>query len=311
MLDAVTGEVRWRVTSVPRGIDLDGIKDTPLLRISPDGRRVVVAGGKPPQRAGSRCSISLVTYTADTGKAESRPSADLGPGTETAALSAGGNLLGISSHGSKSLQVWDTRTGKRVGPSCQHPNTIVFVTFSPDGRLASTYCMDWQVRTWEVATGKLAGPPFVTQAMSRFTPDGRYLVVHQYSPVPTISLWDWKTGQPVLPERRTGLTGMGIWAGLTLTISPDGRRAACGPRSEVRLFGLDDLHDPPPDLSLDDLTNFVELQSFRRVHEAGTLEQFTGDEWNRRWEQFLTTHPDGLPVYDRRGRGVGDGPDGR
>src|SRR5262249_34295478 len=94
---------------------------------------------------------------------------------------ASGGLLDMAT-----LQVWDTRTGRRAGrPLAMGITLIAGVRFSPDGRrlLSAEDRSDGPSRLWELATGKgspldsvrvpLSGQGFLPE----FSPDGRLLLV--------------------------------------------------------------------------------------------------------------------------------------
>jgi len=57
----------------------------------------------------------------------------------------------------KTARLWETATGKPLGPPLQHEDTVVAVAVSADGKVALTASMDKTARLWETATGKPLG----------------------------------------------------------------------------------------------------------------------------------------------------------
>jgi WD40 repeat protein len=73
----------------------------------------------------------------------------------------------------------------------------------PDGRVL-TGCEDHKARLWDVATGKLLGPPLAHQGSVQavaFSPDGRTLLTGSHDQ--TARLWDAATAKPLGPPWRT------------------------------------------------------------------------------------------------------------
>src|SRR5207244_939054 len=99
-------------------------------------------------------------------------------------FSPDGRLLATLSAGR--LQVWETATGKRQGPSLPYQLSSLGGAggsvshgglFSPDGRLVISVTAD-TVRLRETATGKPHGPPLRMDGAVcavTFSPDGRLL----------------------------------------------------------------------------------------------------------------------------------------
>jgi hypothetical protein len=73
------------------------------------------------------------------------------------ALSADGKtaLTGISGN---MTQMWETATGKTIGPPLQHQGEVRAVALSADGKTALTGSDDKTARLWDTATGKQIGP---------------------------------------------------------------------------------------------------------------------------------------------------------
>jgi WD40 repeat protein/tetratricopeptide (TPR) repeat protein len=110
---------------------------------SPDGRRVVTAGGD---------GIARV-WDLGFGRPLLPPLRHRGPVHHAAFSPDGRRLVTASADGT--ARVWDGSTGRPIFPDLQHGRPVHFAAFSPDGRLIVTACGDPRVAT---ATGKLAPP---------------------------------------------------------------------------------------------------------------------------------------------------------
>ena len=74
------------------------------------------------------------------------------------ALSADGKTA-LTGSQDKTARLWETATGKPIGPPLQHQDEVVAVALSADGKTALTGSYDKTARLWETATGKPIGPP--------------------------------------------------------------------------------------------------------------------------------------------------------
>jgi tetratricopeptide (TPR) repeat protein len=117
-----------------------------------------------------------------------------------------------------------------------------------------------------------------------FSVDDRWVIIA--TPSGILSVWDWRSGQRVLPDHRTEQLFDWIYTyRRTLHLSPDGRWIAIGGRPHTEVVSLTDLFDPI-DWTAEELLAWAELQSFRRVHEGGTLAILTTEEWQERWQKL-------------------------
>jgi WD40 repeat protein len=78
-------------------------------------------------------------------------------------FSADGSLLATAGR-DRSARVWNLATGELACPALLHPDDVFDVRFHPNGRAVLTVCRNvvryrGRLRTWEVATGRLLGPP--------------------------------------------------------------------------------------------------------------------------------------------------------
>jgi WD40 repeat protein/serine/threonine protein kinase len=115
-------------------------------------------------------------------------------------------------------QLWEARSGKRLGSPLRHEDRMTAAAFSPDGRTILTASDDHTARFWSVDTGKPMGP-VLQHAQSveavAFSPDGQTVLTGCHDR--TARLWNATTGEPIgLPLKH----GQGIVA---VAFSPGGQ----------------------------------------------------------------------------------------
>ncbi|MCI0378936.1 MAG: WD40 repeat domain-containing protein [Gemmataceae bacterium] len=138
-------------------------------------------------------SNDLRLYDVDTGKElfEWRLKGSLVTG---AAFSADGKMVGATSNDDKTIEFFDTMTGKALF-ELQEFTVPGLLAFSPDGGRLLVGAYSGDISQWNVATGELlpasATPPFWSV---EFRDNGRWLLMGGDS----FELWDWKTGKRVL-----------------------------------------------------------------------------------------------------------------
>ncbi|HJZ55501.1 MAG TPA: WD40 repeat domain-containing protein, partial [Gemmataceae bacterium] len=94
-------------------------------------------------------------------------------------LSLDGRLAAMSRRLERTVQVWDTKTGRPVGMPLRGRVSTHPTAFSLDSRFLATMDEDGPVVVWEVATGLPVGPPLehLTRPLFvAFSPDGRRLL---------------------------------------------------------------------------------------------------------------------------------------
>ncbi|MBM5817458.1 MAG: hypothetical protein FJ083_13005, partial [Cyanobacteria bacterium K_Offshore_surface_m2_239] len=152
----------------------------------------------------------------------------------------------VSGSDDKTLRIWDSATGKPIGPPLQgHSNTVASVAFSPDSRYIVSGSLDSTLRLWDATTGKTiweSGEPNLFSSFMlqlgiadavysvAFSPDGKHIVSGSSNNI--LRLWDSATGK-LIGEPLRGHTS---WV-LPVAFSPDGKLIISGARDKtVRLW---------------------------------------------------------------------------
>lgn len=215
------------------------------MRLSPDGRTLLVAGYGPSLPSSKGYNGIISRWDLATGKRKSR--AECKEVRECDALSPDGTLLTVDG------ELLDTATGKRRAKLEGEKGECLYYAFSSDGRLVAGIVttreldldkIDWdaicgEIRVWETKTGRALHRipiPFSGSGRLAFSPDGCYLA---HSGMKDFQIWDLSTGKVALKYKRheprvSGYTNSFISC---LTFAPDGRTLATGhPDSTVLIW---------------------------------------------------------------------------
>jgi WD40 repeat protein/predicted Ser/Thr protein kinase len=143
-------------------------------------------------------------------------------------------MVALSPDGRTALtgsQLWDTATGKPLGPELQHDGAVSAVAFSPDGTIALTGSVDGTAKLWDARTGNALGLPLqhrgdVTGAI--FSPDGKSVLTRSTDNV--ARLWETATGRlSSISLQHQGQVTAAIF-------SPDGRLVLTGSHDSAQIW---------------------------------------------------------------------------
>src|SRR5262249_48580125 len=124
----------------------------------------------------------------------------------------------------------------------QHPETVFFVAFSPDGRQIASSCLDGMFRVWDAETGKereaFPGERVWARGLA-WSPDGRYLAVAR--PNGVVSVWNTVSDKAFALQAHPKTA----WH---VAFSPDSRTlASAGSDGKVRLWNVAGVQGTPAD----------------------------------------------------------------
>ena len=166
--------------------------------VSPDRTRVWTAGGN---------GEIAQAWDLATGRPVGKPLPDVPAwGASRLAQSSDGRSIAtvldakFASELINLTQVWEAGTGRPIGPPLAHPNYVLKMCFSPDGRTLACGGHFHSVFLWDVTSGHLVGMPLPQGGIITdiaFAPDGNRLAVATWSR--EARLWDLTTRQLVYP----------------------------------------------------------------------------------------------------------------
>jgi WD40 repeat protein/tRNA A-37 threonylcarbamoyl transferase component Bud32/tetratricopeptide (TPR) repeat protein len=205
-------------------------------------------------------------------------------------ISRDGRLLATGVCGKNVTQVWDLRTGQKLGREMPHGGSFYglwSVEFSPDGDKLLTGHTDGRARIWDWRTGQIIGIPMQHPDEvfhATFTPDGRHVLASPRNC--TLHIWDVASGKlavapiPKLVPAKVDTTYVSIF----------GNRAAVSELGRYSILDLAELLKSPAE-DVSSTMNRLELASNLHV-QVGEQMPLDRDQWNTRWEAYARTRQD-------------------
>jgi WD40 repeat protein/serine/threonine protein kinase len=193
------------------------------LAFSPDGQRLASASRdytvKIWDTATGKELVALKDPAGDKAGVDHESFAGWG---NSVAFSPDGQRLASASFG-KTVNIWDSMTGKELFALKGHAGLVQGVAFSPDGRRLASASDDQTVKIWDSATGKelfdLKGHAGGVRTVV-FSPDGQRLASASMDKDQAVKIWDSATGAELF-----ALKGHARGAN-SVAFSPDGQRLA-------------------------------------------------------------------------------------
>ena len=169
-----------------------GTNSIQMAGFSPDGKYIFIVQGQDAFIYDSETARMVAGPLAHDG---SISSAEFSPNSELLATACtSGELDPLYA------RVWRVADGKPVSGLLWHKDGVVYVTFSPDGKLVATCGEDCTARIWDPFTGREICPALQHKAhvrKVRFSADSRWLVTASLDL--TARVWDAFTGEAVTP----------------------------------------------------------------------------------------------------------------
>ncbi|KAL6790916.1 hypothetical protein J3E68DRAFT_443164 [Trichoderma sp. SZMC 28012] len=168
------------------------------------------------------------------------------------AYSPDGKLM-VSGHWDGKICLWDAITGVQRRVLEGHSGEVISVSFSPNSSLLVSACDNEIVRFWNVITGTEVAKYWRRHQVRlvAFMPDGKRIIFTE--PLGSIYLWD-------IVQKKTVSKRYG-----DVTISPDGKRIACGEGDNSKNIWLLDTENGKP------------LQKSKYFHKDVTSVAFSPD----------------------------------
>lgn len=189
---AISGLGRGAISESDRGVDFSG-----------DGRFLAVA-----------CGIGVWVYEVATYTTLALLRTERG--VHSISFSADGATLAVAIDGYR-FELWDVKTGTRIGTIEGHKNRVRSVVFSSDGATLASGALDGVIKVWDVASREekatLEGHTTLVTSLA-FSTDGNKLASGSYDG--TVRLWDvhtWEENKTL--DGHTGLVN-------SVAFSPDG-----------------------------------------------------------------------------------------
>ncbi len=207
-----------------------------VIRFTPDGRVLMVAGGKPVQ------SGSVVLYDVRTGNRLTKVGDEL-DAVLSADVSPDQKLIALGGSG-KSVKVYNTDDGKLRYKLTRHTDWITALAFSPDGKTLATADRAGAIHLWDAQAGAILLTLAEHKASVRtlaWRADGKMLASGGEDGV--LIWWDTSDGWPAViknnahqPKRSEGVFGNLPNGVLSVAFGPNGDLLSVGRDRQLRLW---------------------------------------------------------------------------
>jgi tetratricopeptide (TPR) repeat protein len=284
----------WDTLAVPPVLAIQGLAANDGLAgaglaFSPDGRRLATVGGM--LRVWDAATGQPLVGVPVLGPALP-PAPNLGTPLLAVSFPDGDRVVTVNRQGD--VTTWELPAGKPVATVRTGSGPMQNASFSRDGRLLATCREDFQVRVWDVATGKEAVQLQEGTADKgwcvAFDPEGERLASGGTDG--RVRVWELKGGQ--LRHTLTGTRGYAYG----VAWSPDGRRVAAGGEdAAVRVWDLKVGGEP---VKLEGHTSEVHCVAFSA--DGGRIASGSRDRTVRFWDaaagQEVITVAQGGMIYN-------------
>jgi WD40 repeat protein len=220
----------WDLKKTEDPIASYNIRDNEPIRIrtasvSPDGKAVLMGGGTEGRDDGWARLWTPGREQRDTIALDG-----LNDPVYVAAFSRDGSqcVTGSGSRFGGEARLWDTHSGRALGPALKHKRAVSAATFSPDGTQVLTGTrglFEGEAQLWDVASGQRKGAPLLSALeifAVAFSPDGTQAAIGGQDRA--VRLWDLRGSQP-MPLGSPMRHAMDI---NSVAFSPDGRALLTG-----------------------------------------------------------------------------------
>jgi WD40 repeat protein len=184
-------------------------------------------------------------------------------------------------------QLWNARTGARVGGPMAHNDGVLYAAFSPQGDRVLTCSEDATAIVWETRTGRaLPFPPLRHRDQvihGAFSRNGRWIVTTDRTGEARV--WDAATGEPLTPPLAPSSPGLRS----ARFVAGDQRIAGQGTAGKTWLWEL-----PRDPHSVEDLWLLAQLlasQPGRYIGEAGPPAR---EQLRQNWKQWRAKSPSSI-----------------
>jgi WD40 repeat protein len=187
-------------------------------------------------------------------------------------------------------QVWDSLSGKPIGPKLAHGDGVLCATFSPDGRHVLTGGEDSKAFIWDILSGMRLGPiKHKGQVMAvDFSRDGKTFVTASLDK--TARLWSTGIGYPLTPPllHHSSVKEAKLLPdrGSLVTLDMQGRAWIWRLTLDQRPFK--------------DLVRLARLLSGETVVPSSHPDSVSGESLMETWNQLRTRYPADVTVSDEQ-----------